>query len=74
VPDRSGGLGLLVAAAGNRGGDGPAPEDVTEDAPEAIPEAELVAASDVRAAVRAGSDEEFAQALARFVRMCTKDY
>lgn len=77
----AGGLGGLIGAlgrpsAGDSGSGAPAssPSAGIEDTPVdtaggAVSDGELAAATELRAAMDAGSDEEFATALKRFVRM-----
>lgn len=77
--DTSPGLGGLLAVMGRpRGGEAaPAvpPDDdvVVPGSEDTVPEREVVAAAEVRAAIRAGTDEDFAKALARFVRVLRLD-
>ncbi len=70
-PERPG-LGLLAVMGQPRGGEEEpiAPDDEVVPGPSSdVPEPQVVAAAEVRGAFRGGSDEEFARALARFVRV-----
>jgi hypothetical protein len=71
APAKAGGLGLLLSMGRKAPGEeAPAVEPDADDATGEQPEAEVAAASDVKSAMAGGSDEDFARALARFVRVC----
>jgi hypothetical protein len=68
---KSGGLGLLVGM-GRPTGEEPSGDVAIDDEDEGAPElddAAIAAATEVREAMTAGTDEDFARALRRFVRI-----
>lgn len=74
-PGHKPGLGLLAAMSRPRGGEDAPSAPMTEDDAVVpggagdVPEGNVVAAADLREAMRTGSDADFARAMMRFIRV-----